>query len=128
MYCSLLPRYAASGWLMLTVLAPSRYAALLHTARWEASTANSKGSPGYSIPGETVTQGFSPGQCGALVVVRDRHRKVDRCQQEEHIRLHHGDAQVQRQEDQRDADRHQREERQRHQVAREHIRVQPDRQ
>jgi hypothetical protein len=26
-------RYAASGWLMLTVLAPSRYAALLHTAK-----------------------------------------------------------------------------------------------
>jgi hypothetical protein len=35
-------RYAASGWLMLTVLAPSRYAALLRTARGGPNAAKLK--------------------------------------------------------------------------------------
>src|SRR5271154_846102 len=47
-YCSffivllLLPKYAASGWLMLTVLAPSRCTALEPTGKWEPSPAKLK--------------------------------------------------------------------------------------
>src|ERR1700722_19806141 len=47
-YCSFfmnnscLRGYAASGWLMLTVLAPSRYAALLRTARGGPNAAKLK--------------------------------------------------------------------------------------
>ena len=46
--CSILPKFAASGWLALTVLAPSRSAALLHTAKRERISAE-KLAP--AIPG-----------------------------------------------------------------------------
>jgi hypothetical protein len=54
---------------MLTVLAPSRYAALLLPRRGRPSAANSK-----------------------LVVLRNRQREIDRCQQKEDVGLNHGHA------------------------------------
>src|SRR5260370_40799126 len=46
-------RYTASGWLMLTVLAPSRYAALLRTARGGPNAAKLKVFNGRAPPPST---------------------------------------------------------------------------
>ena len=80
---------------MLTVLAPSR---------WRR----------YNCCGE----GVPPQQSQGLVVVRYGQRQVDGRQQEEHVRLHHGDAEVQAEKYQRNADGNEREERQGDEVAR----------
>src|SRR6185437_13145952 len=98
-------RYTASGWLMLTVLAPSRYAALLLQRRGRPFAANSK-----------------------LMILRNRQRKIDRREQEEYVGLNHGHAKMQSQKHQWNADRHQREERDGQQIAGKHIGVKTNRQ
>src|SRR5215469_9489778 len=65
-------RYAASGWLTLTVLAPSRSLRCCY------------GEEGVPSPQTQIgTQGFSPGE--ALVIVCHCQRQVNRSQEEEHI-------------------------------------------
>src|SRR5215469_8545966 len=102
-------RYAASGWLMLTVLAPSRSRRCCHCEE--------------GVPSQQTQIKLSSVSLGseASMLMRHCQREVDCGQQEEHKRLHDSNAKVQPHKDQRDPNRDQREERQRHQVARKHV-------
>src|SRR3984893_7820034 len=98
-----------SGWLMLTVLAPSR-SRPMQTGR--------KRLPVRNVDAARHARARVP---ETLMIVRRRLSQINHRQQHEHIRLNDGHAQVQPEKHRWDCDRHQREERQRHQVAGKHI-------